>query len=46
MNHAELSEQLWRIPGKSVATAKGKDRKNDKSGGDAHRNERFLIARP
>ena len=30
-------EQLCRILGKSVATAKGKRRKNDESGGDAGR---------
>ncbi len=36
-------EQLCRILGKSVATAKGKRRKNDESGGEAGRTERFLI---
>ena len=40
MNHEELfdeCDQLCRILGKSVATAKGKRRKNDESGGDAGR---------
>ena len=30
-------DQLYRILGKSVATAKGKRRRNDESGGDAGR---------